>query len=398
VGALVVGVGLLYRRNRTAFFFAAFAAVTFAPGSNLLFATGTIMAERLIYLPCLGVMACVVLAIYAISQRVSMPVLPPIAVGLILAAFLMRTWDRNADWQSDLTLFKSAAQASPNSYKAHHLYARWAFNADPGLASNRVTSDASLSNLNLVIAEAEKSIAILDTVADSRNVSDPYLSAAEYYVLKADYLQPRAAAEAAAAYRRGLQITLRALPLANAERKTRNARESAAKGRSSADAADADKDPEAYELLALLYLRTGNLEKAIETGGVARALAPLSPEVHHQMAETFRTEGRADDAAAALAEGIIITSSAGLKQELADFYRKSDPKGCELVQTPNGFQINHSCEAVRKHFCAAGADSLRATLRIGRQDLADIEKKTLLQDDLCPPGPLDEVLPSKSGY
>ena len=58
----------LYWWNRTAFFLASFAAITFVPMSNLLFPIGTIMAERFLYMPAIGLLACLVMAIYAAGQ------------------------------------------------------------------------------------------------------------------------------------------------------------------------------------------------------------------------------------------------------------------------------------------------------------------------------------------
>ncbi len=52
--AAAILVVALYSRNRTAFFLASFAAITFLPVSNLLFPIGTIMAERFLYLPVIG--------------------------------------------------------------------------------------------------------------------------------------------------------------------------------------------------------------------------------------------------------------------------------------------------------------------------------------------------------
>lgn len=57
----VLGVTLvvvLARANRLVLFLAVATAIAFLPVSNLLFSTGTIMAERLMYLPAMGVIAC----------------------------------------------------------------------------------------------------------------------------------------------------------------------------------------------------------------------------------------------------------------------------------------------------------------------------------------------------
>ena len=61
------------RRNRPVLFFAWFSFVTFLPVSNLLFATGTILGERLMYLPSAGLVAIVAIALRASLARAPRP-------------------------------------------------------------------------------------------------------------------------------------------------------------------------------------------------------------------------------------------------------------------------------------------------------------------------------------
>ena len=67
--AAAILVALLYRWSRTCFFLACFAFINFLPASNLLFPIGTIMADRLLYLPSLGTLGCAVLSIYAATRN-----------------------------------------------------------------------------------------------------------------------------------------------------------------------------------------------------------------------------------------------------------------------------------------------------------------------------------------
>jgi protein O-mannosyl-transferase len=69
MAVVAAGVAIAFRRNRTAFFFACFAFLTYLPTSNLLFPIGTIMAERFLYLPSIGVIGCVILAGHALARR-----------------------------------------------------------------------------------------------------------------------------------------------------------------------------------------------------------------------------------------------------------------------------------------------------------------------------------------
>ena len=121
VVALAAAVFLSYRWNRTAFFFAGFAAVTFLPVSNLLFPIGAIMAERFLYLPAIAFCACLVLCCAAIPP--SLRVAAPAIAGVLVAAYALRTWLRNPDWADDLHMAQALVQTSPNSFKVRKMLA-----------------------------------------------------------------------------------------------------------------------------------------------------------------------------------------------------------------------------------------------------------------------------------
>jgi hypothetical protein len=120
--AIAAAAFAIWRRDRAACFFAAFAFVTFLPTSNLFFPAGTIMAERVMYLPSVGVIGFVVLALSRAAQRARMPALAVVAVCVIVAGFALRTRDRNTDWRSDLTLWSAAVDAAPLSFKVHRAW------------------------------------------------------------------------------------------------------------------------------------------------------------------------------------------------------------------------------------------------------------------------------------
>jgi hypothetical protein len=126
-------IAILFRRHRTAFFFASFACVAFLPTSNLLFPIGTIMAERFLYLPSVGLVACLVIALYGAGRRASVPTAAPIALGLVAAAFAIRTWARNLDWRDDLTMATAAVRTAPKSFKTHYLLSQALYESDPAI-------------------------------------------------------------------------------------------------------------------------------------------------------------------------------------------------------------------------------------------------------------------------
>jgi Tfp pilus assembly protein PilF len=89
----------------------------FAATANLLTPTGTILGERLAYMPSAGFCLLVALIWIQLANRQS-KVAGVVLVVLVLV-FAGRTVARNRDWHDNFTLFLSAARAVPGSAKSH---------------------------------------------------------------------------------------------------------------------------------------------------------------------------------------------------------------------------------------------------------------------------------------
>jgi len=313
VAGVVVIVAALYRWNRIAFFFGCFAALTFLPTANLLFPIGTIMAERFLYLPLVGLVGCVVLAIYGVGRR--FPAIAPAVLGLMVAGLAVRTWVRNLDWKDNLTLVSADVRTSPNSFKLHKVLASLLY--------------GSHANLDLVADETKKTLSILDPLPDAMNDSDAYRWAGGIYLEKGDL--PRA-----------LKVLQRCLSIGEAHSKNRPSGSVVASA------------PEAYGLLSAVYLGLGDLSKAGDAASRARSLDPLNPRGYRRSAEVHLANGNGEAAAIALTEGFLVTSDSGLRRDLVNLYRSGlDTKGCAIAPGPTGSMMNPSCEMVHRHICAA---------------------------------------------
>lgn len=91
--------------------------------ANVLFATGTVLAERLAYLPSAGLLwigsvaAARAHARLAAGRPFARRALPVLALAWVL--FLgARSWARSGDWKDDVRLFRAASEASPRSAKS----------------------------------------------------------------------------------------------------------------------------------------------------------------------------------------------------------------------------------------------------------------------------------------
>jgi tetratricopeptide (TPR) repeat protein len=360
VVALAAAVFLSYRWNRTAFFFAGFAAVTFLPVSNLLFPIGAIMAERFLYLPAIAFCACLVLCCAAIPP--SLRVAAPAIAGVLVAAYALRTWLRNPDWADDLHMAQALVQTSPNSFKVRKMLAFHLFREDPTHA-----------NLNLVIDQAEKGLAILNPLPDSENNAEAYRFAGGYYYIRGDMLRQRDpngnpvnTPESVKAYRRTVELVNRALAIMGTG------------GQINSAAGDAER------VLSLTWQRLGDTQKAYDAAVRSVDADPFTADEYLQLSRVLTQSNQAERAAVALLQGSTLTGDRRLSNELLKLFQgKLDAGSCGLTLDPK-------CESVKKFLCPAMGNAIGVRLRTGRAELAQQLRNTGLEEYGCPASLLDQ--------
>ncbi len=106
----------LRRENKPICFFVLFFFIALAPTSNLFILIGSVMSERFMYLPTIGLTGCAVALISA--QQVPRKALW-VAAGIICLALSARTYSRNFDWRDEATLWNSVADVNPDDALAH---------------------------------------------------------------------------------------------------------------------------------------------------------------------------------------------------------------------------------------------------------------------------------------
>lgn len=97
----------------------------FMPASNLFFFVGTMLAERVLYLP--SITFCVLIPIFlervlSAARITSAPTRMKIVAAIciiIVALYSQRTWTRGYDWVHNEALFESAEKVCPDSAKIH---------------------------------------------------------------------------------------------------------------------------------------------------------------------------------------------------------------------------------------------------------------------------------------
>jgi tetratricopeptide (TPR) repeat protein len=209
-----------------------------------------------------------------------------VLLSLVVAAFAVRTWLRNRDWRSELAIASADVRVSPDSFKIHRL-----------LASSLFESDPSHSRIDAVIAEIEKSLALLDPLPAALSSPEVYRLAGYYYLVKSR--QP-GQAENAALCQRAIQHLLRGITIDQAGRAAYRAHHGFS--------AIAEGDPQAYLLLSMAYLDSGNRDKAFEAANQARVLDQLNAKIYRQLSAVFLAQGHRPEAGIAATLEDAITS------------------------------------------------------------------------------------------
>jgi len=137
---IMLGTAMLWwwaikRGWRDVSFGVAWVAISMAPISGFLVATGFILAERTLMLPSIGAMIVVGAlgqrlwdAIPAVSRdRRTFRVAAVTLVGLLLVAGAARSAVRQLVWHDNDTLFSQTVIDAPRSYRAHQIFGAWLF-------------------------------------------------------------------------------------------------------------------------------------------------------------------------------------------------------------------------------------------------------------------------------
>lgn len=117
--AVVAGVIFSLKYTRVILFWFLFFVITLIPTLNPLGLTW-IVAERYVYLGTLGIVVLAALPLSAVVKRKTLKSFVYAAVAILVIVLSIRTMVRNTDWQSEDTLWLSAARTSPSSPQNHN--------------------------------------------------------------------------------------------------------------------------------------------------------------------------------------------------------------------------------------------------------------------------------------
>jgi tetratricopeptide (TPR) repeat protein len=162
--ALAASLGMVLlaiRAGRTwklLFLFEVFFFITLAPTSNLMLFVGSIMAERFVYVPSIGLAGCLVAGTAWIGRRLTLKrstALPAATVAICLGCIALgaRTYARNFDWHDESSLWSSVVLACPENARAH-INLGYILSAIPGRATDTIAEYETAVRIEPGLAEA----------------------------------------------------------------------------------------------------------------------------------------------------------------------------------------------------------------------------------------------------
>lgn len=374
-GTLVLA-AWFYKRNKAVTFFIGYFWITYGPTSNFLVYTRSIMGERFLYAPLLAFCVLSVISFEALSRRIGSTLeldreslrhpwprlVAPALFAVILTLFGIRTYVRNFDWRSNLTIAESELKESPRSFRGYDSLAQAYYELDP------------VGKLDRIIELEETSVAILDPLTNEQNGSKSFMMLGIYYGLKGERAATRNTEgllvmnertrpwyeKAARVLERGVEIDI-AANNANRNRETK-------RGRTSIP----DVGPsELYRYLGMVYQRLDLNDKAMEAFRYMRHLDPRNPGAYAQIASTHLALGQLEDAAIAFMQTVVLDPQ---RQDawnwLAQIYSQMNKEPVPAVEVTNGRpKLREDNKLVQRHLLAAYAGFMNVARSSDRPDM-----------------------------
>jgi protein O-mannosyl-transferase len=290
-------------------------------------------------------------------------------IAIICVAFGIRAFIRNFDWMDDVSLWTSAVQVSPESFKGHRSLA---------YALNEKHSRGE--KLDTEIGEIGRSLEIQDSLPDVRNTAMTYTHAGAFYRQKGDTL---GIPENLVWYRRALNTLLRGVRVDQAVNQD-NRRKELQRGRPASKIAN-DGWSELYMHLGIVYMRLNDPRKALVAFQYALSLRPQTPEGYKNVAAAYLSLGDNRQAAIALIAGLLVNpDNTELAALLDNVYQRIDPQGCAVKKVEGKLRLDMGCALVREQVCLA-YQSLALLSVDNKQDRTADELKTMAVRTLgCP--------------
>jgi tetratricopeptide (TPR) repeat protein len=341
-----------YRRLKPIYFWIGLFFIAIAPTSNLFILIGTIMAERLLYLPSVALAGCLASTGWAVYRKLrtrwpAARLATRCALALICLAFCGRTFERNFDWFDEQTLWSSAVMAVPAAYRPHKNLAN-------------TLAFPPFKDLAAADREIDRALAILQPLPYEERPAEAYAVAGECYRLTGD---AQGEGRGVDWYRKALAVLLEGKKADDALDRVLG-RENRLAGKKAGHVVLVSL----YLELGRTYRALGEFQNALDSFTAVREVDMEAGPIE-EIASTYEAMGDAPQAAVSLLEGIAmgVRDRARLLAEVTELYRQAAPRSCALTGPQGPAALNAECPLVRDQLCTASGNVAALYRRSGRE-------------------------------
>jgi tetratricopeptide (TPR) repeat protein len=297
-------------------------------------------------------------------------------IGVLLVFYGVRTFTRNFDWKSDLTLWTSAKRNSPMSFRSYQSYAFAVYEQVTKPRPDRLEEGKDVTIDDAIKAD-EQGLTIVDPLPNDNNSSRLYLHLGMYYAMKGELenkygpTSETLSPEGVPWYRKSVAILERSVPIDRAFNEVNRGRD-VARGKKGDQVPDVGLAP-VYLYLGRAYARLGYNDQALAAFKYARHLEPQDAEVYYQMGLVQVRKNQLEDAAASLIQCVIMDPRRNdAWRALVEVFGhlNTDGQQAVVVDQNGGVHLNMNSRAVRDNFCSAYRDWVRVFRRAKRDDYA----------------------------
>jgi tetratricopeptide (TPR) repeat protein len=363
------------RRDRLVFFAAGWFGITVLPTSNLLFQTDSIMAERFLYLPSVGL----AIAVVALAYRLRRERLTAVVLAAVIAVLACRTFARNYDWKDDLTLSAADVRVAPNSFKLH------------GNLANALFYQDRQRNIGTIIAEAEIAWDVLRPLPPALIFPQTPNNLGTYYRTKGDLAGGAGTAQGRFWYEKCLAVLLKAR---EADRATAMAYDDATRAHGKA-LTFCPGYAVLYLNLGLTYAKLGRNAEALGAYREGRRLDPFSVDFYNAIAGVYLAGRNLEEAAVTLVEVTQVGGNTpAAMYAVREFYGRI-PGGSNAIVVEGGVsKLNMAYPRLGEDLCRAWVELTQVFLEARRTSAARSMKQSAIDSYWCPEARFDAVLPN----
>jgi tetratricopeptide (TPR) repeat protein len=337
VAAILTAAVVRRRGDRLMFFAAGFFGIALAPVANLLMPVGTMIGERFLYLPSVAF----AIAVVALAYRAGRPRFAEASLAVLILVYGCRTWMRNPDWTSELTLAAADVRTAPGSFRIHEMLA------------HALSEANAKANIDEAIRQQEMAWRILRPVPARFGYQQAPANLGGYYIAKGDLTGGAATPEGRAWYEKAVAVLTEGEGISRVvERHYDEAQRAHGKPLENRAAM-----PNLYLNLGAAYAELGRNAEAIRAFRYGRNVNPQSADAYDGLAGAYLAEGKVEWAAISMVEKAQVDGAqAATLSALRAIYARIPEGACAVKEGG----LNLECPRVRADTCTAWVDLAQA--------------------------------------